>query len=190
MTYTVHPSIKKFMGKTVVDTTTGFKGIVVQAIIMFNESIMFTIQPRVKKGDDSTLPESVAIDEHLVKIVKSGPSVRFLVPNIDDNKLFAMGDRVINVYSGYRGVINSAVIYLNGCIHYCVVPYFDNELLIHSEGLYFDILQLAHDLEEDDDELRAITDQLTAADAVKPEKPGEVYTPQPGGPMIRGGISR
>lgn len=59
----------------------------------------------------------------------------------DYEEKFYLGDKVRDLVTGFEGIAISKVVYLNGCIQYCVKPPVDeNGKMI--EGEYIDIEQL------------------------------------------------
>lgn len=55
---------------------------------------------------------------------------------------FELGSLLQDKVTGFKGTATSRVVYLNGCIQYCVTPKIGSDLTKVPEGAYFDVDQL------------------------------------------------
>jgi hypothetical protein len=102
------------LGNNVEDVVTGLKGTALQILEHMNGTRQIAIQP---KGDGSTIPEPVFIDDYLINVVDEGVASR--VP-AEDKTYLVMGQEVREIASGQTGIITSRVVHLNGCVHFGV----------------------------------------------------------------------
>lgn len=98
------------LGTEVYDVITCFQGCLMQRIEASGGNIRYAVQPQ---GDGTTLPEGISFDYHSLLIVGPGCSaVRTSVANPTSIKVL---DRVKDKVSGFEGIVNGKIIFLNGC---------------------------------------------------------------------------
>lgn len=106
------------LGITAKDAITGFSGIVIQRIDQFNGNTRFALQP--KGEDESSYPEAIMIDQHMLDYVDEGVVDRVTHPTVVVN--FKLGELVKDKATGFTGVATSACTFINGCVGYTVLP--------------------------------------------------------------------
>jgi len=106
------------LGETVLDLTTGFRGLATSRSELFNGNVQFGIQPRIKEGTDD-IPNAIQLDHHLLEILDSGISERRCEPAATDIKV---GDQVEDTVTGVMGTAITKTTFLNGCVYFEVQP--------------------------------------------------------------------
>ena len=86
--------------------------------------------------------------------------------------LIELGKKVRDLVTGGEGIVTARVVYLNGCVQYCVVPAVDKDGK-RRDGWYVD-----------ENQLKVVRGGLTATKVKKPAKPrrrsgGPSVTPPP-----------
>ena len=59
---------------------------------------------------------------------------------VDENKI-QLGDQVRDMVTGFTGTATARIVFLNGCVRYCITPKVDKDGKIQ-EGIYIDVEQL------------------------------------------------
>lgn len=104
------------IGQTLRDATTGFTGIAINKTEYMNGNIQFCLQPPATAG--VPYPDPISIDFHLLDYVDDGVSARatestFVSP-------VQLGNEVMDIVTGHRGIATLKTYYLNGCAAYLV----------------------------------------------------------------------
>lgn len=105
------------LGSEVRCIISGVTGTATAMVERLNGNIQYAVQPKSENG--STMPESWDIDQQSLEIVGPGISDRVTEPVATDIQL---GQKVRDWVSGYEGVATSKHTYINGCVHFIVVP--------------------------------------------------------------------
>lgn len=108
----------EFLGKKVVDVTSGFSGIAVAAYDSLSGMSQLSVQPFNESG--SRLEDAYNIDLNSLDIVDDGYSSRVIKHNPDDLSGIKLGDKVEDIVTGETGTLTAVLIYMNGCTNCCI----------------------------------------------------------------------
>lgn len=118
------------LGKTVRDITSGFTGIAIQILEQLNGNVQIAIQPQMKEGGG--YPEAMFIDHHLIEELDGDhPDLSNKVTQPAQCSI-NLGERVVDVASGFEGIAVAKATYMNGCISFSIVPKVKEGQLINS----------------------------------------------------------
>lgn len=114
------------LGSTVRDAITGFTGIATQRCDHLNGNVQYAIQPQGK--EDGSYPDAMFLDYHTLDIV--GPGVSDRATPISDTEI-VLGQKVRDKATGFVGIATMKNSYLNGCVHFGVLPEIRKEALLN-----------------------------------------------------------
>lgn len=114
------------LGRTVRDAITGFTGIATQRCDHLSGNVQYAIQPQGK--DDSSYPDAMFLDYHTLDVVDEGLSDR--ATPVADTEI-VLGQKVRDKATGFVGIATMKTSYLNGCVHFGVLPEVRKESLLN-----------------------------------------------------------
>lgn len=160
------------LGSTVRDAITGFTGIVTQRCDHLNGNVQYAIQP---EGKDGNYPDAMFLDYHTLDVIDEGVSDR-ATPIAETG--IVLGQRVRDKATGFVGIATMKNSYLNGCVHFGVLPEARKESLLN---------EVPNASWIDHNRLEVVNDGLNAAapKTVKIEDSIEVKPRPPGGPAMK-----
>jgi len=111
------------LGNTVIDITSGLKGIAWQYIEMISGTVQLSIQPRLP--DDAPvasptepIPPGLSVDIALLDYINDG-AVDRVTPAKPE--VIALGNEVEDLTTGIRGIAVKRVTFINGCVYYNII---------------------------------------------------------------------
>lgn len=104
------PKSKVGLGVEARDVISGVTGVVTSILFKLSGSIMLGLQP---KGDGEKMPEAWTIDEQIVEPVDGGRTIPILDAGAP---LVALGHKVVDRLSAFKGTVTGIVIHVNGCV--------------------------------------------------------------------------
>lgn len=114
------------LGSTVRDAITGFTGIATQRCDHLNGNVQYALQP--KGNEDGAYPEAIFLDYHTLDVVDEGVSDR-ASPLAETD--IVLGQEVRDRASGFTGIATMKNSYLNGCVHFGVLPEVREQALLN-----------------------------------------------------------
>ncbi len=162
------------LGMIARDPVTGLVGMIDKRYQLLSGTTQYCLQPM---GDGKTIPDSFCIDDFLLEYVSDGISAQ-TIPE-DTRATFRLGEKFQDEITGFTGIAEQRITYLNGCVHYYIRSNkadASGRALIDAlpEGAYFDYKRL-----------KKISDGV--APKVTKTKPAKVHEKSDsGGPTVRG----
>lgn len=108
---------KKFLGRTVHDITSGFKGTATQYLEYLNGNVQVALQPKMAEGA-TTMPDAMFIDQHMLEIIDEGIADR--VAEVTNPSPIKLGEEVVDEITGFTGIATMKTTYINGCENFYV----------------------------------------------------------------------
>jgi hypothetical protein len=105
------------LGSEVRCVVSGVTGTATSMVERLNGNIQYGVQPKSENG--ASMPEAWEIDQQSLEVVGPGISDRVTEPVTTDIRI---GQKVRDWVSGFEGVATSKHTYINGCVHFMVVP--------------------------------------------------------------------
>ena len=161
------------LGSTVRDAITGFTGIATQRCDHLNGNVQYAIQPKGK--EDGSYPDAMFLDYHTLDVIDEGVSDR-ATPVAESS--IVLGQKVRDKASGFTGIATMKNSYLNGCVHFGVLPEVRKEALLNENPAPSWI---------DHNRLEVVSDGLIsdAPKTVEIKDSIEVKPRPPGGPAMK-----
>lgn len=157
------------LGWTVRDIVSGFTGIAIQSMEQLNGNLQIAIQPKIQEGS-AVYPDAMFIDQHTIKKLDDGVVAHSTpAPEV----CIKLGNRVRDKVTGFEGIATNKAIYMNGCVHFTVVPRLKEgtETLVNPDASVIDYLRLE------------VVGEGIANEIVRP--PRDPKNQHPGGPAQR-----
>ena len=109
------------LGNVVRDLATNLVGTATQIVEMYNGTLQFCVQPKLKDDTPITgaVPDAVNIDIPQLEFVEDGMESRVTKAQETDVKL---GNEVEDISTGFRGFAMVKHTFINGCIYFHVRP--------------------------------------------------------------------
>lgn len=110
------------LGQEVRDIVTGLTGIAYQEVRTMTGMTQLAVQPKLKEGGDhivGAIPDSINVDIELLAAVGPGVSHTVKTPAHTDIEI---GNEVVDVVTGFKGIVTQRNIFINGCVFFIVTP--------------------------------------------------------------------
>lgn len=163
------------LGSIVRDAITGFTGIATQRCDHLNGNVQYAIQPKGK--EDGSYPDAMFLDYHTLDVGDEADGVSDRATPAAETSII-LGQKVRDKATGFTGIATMKATYLNGCVHFGVLPEIRKEALLNENPVPSWI---------DHNRLEVVNDGLNA-DAPKNieiKDSVEVKPRPPGGPAMK-----